>query len=466
MVAEDNINTIVYQLQPEIDAQSVFVISNSYSVDQSGSIIRFVPVGTSVPALLNNLIPSPGASIKVVDKLYNLRTTGNVARDDKLIVTSQSGLITKEYTLFLVDEDDILKNIKVNDFTLLTAPNISGTFCGLTSNELITIEIVNNGIVPISNFNIGYSVDQNFVTEETYNGTLDSGETLQYSFTARANLATTEYFKSFQLDFYINYNDNISEDNELRKFIRVFGDYIDASDWTTFNLCDGVNSNISFALAEDKNGDVWSTDFYGASKFDGENWTVFTSENGLGDDYSWAIMDDSEGNIWFPGTSNLVITKYDGNGFTQYPQPANYEECIYEDTNGNIWFGAWKGAGVAKFDGNTWTYYDAETHNLGNFVSSIGEDSNGVLYFANSNGITVFDGNNWDILDYPGGNTFISEIFFDSNENTWFTAGGVIYYYDGENWSEFPENETGLQNCEDISEDISGNIWFGGDVKS
>ena len=92
VLAEDGLTRIVYQLQPQSSQGDAFVLSNAYNVVQKELLIEFVPRGTNVQPFLSNLIPSLGASIKVVDKMGNERTNGTVADDDKLVVTSVNGL--------------------------------------------------------------------------------------------------------------------------------------------------------------------------------------------------------------------------------------------------------------------------------------------------------------------------------------------------------------------------------------
>ncbi|MFA5329713.1 MAG: T9SS type A sorting domain-containing protein [Prolixibacteraceae bacterium] len=97
VVAENNTTKILYQLKPTSNPSDAYVTSDVYSVDQFASLIKFVPGGTTVPALLNNLTPAPGATMKVYDKAGFERTTGDIYRDDKLVVTSSDGTATKAY---------------------------------------------------------------------------------------------------------------------------------------------------------------------------------------------------------------------------------------------------------------------------------------------------------------------------------------------------------------------------------
>ena len=104
VVAEDNINTIVYQLIPISTASDAFVLSDVFNVNQNDSYIRLIPEGITVAAFFSNLIPSSGAAMKVIDRTGIERTIGTLALDDKLIVTSSDEQTFKEYSLFFGED--------------------------------------------------------------------------------------------------------------------------------------------------------------------------------------------------------------------------------------------------------------------------------------------------------------------------------------------------------------------------
>jgi len=97
VVAENGVTTIVYQLVPQAEESFAFVTSTVYSVVESDHLIDYVPRGTNVQSFLANLTPSTGATMKLVDKMGFERTSGGVADDDKLIVTSADGSVTNVY---------------------------------------------------------------------------------------------------------------------------------------------------------------------------------------------------------------------------------------------------------------------------------------------------------------------------------------------------------------------------------
>jgi hypothetical protein len=102
VLAEDGITRIVYQLKPEASQSEAFVTSDAYEVMQRDLLIQFVPRGTVVQSFLNNVVPSLGASIKLVDKNGLERTEGNIVQDDKLVVTSPDGTTVKVYFLSML----------------------------------------------------------------------------------------------------------------------------------------------------------------------------------------------------------------------------------------------------------------------------------------------------------------------------------------------------------------------------
>jgi hypothetical protein len=97
VIAENGTTKVLYQLKPNVNASDAYVTSDVYSVDQFASLIQFIPGGTSVPSLLKNVYPCTGATLKIFDKAGYERTTGDIYKDDKLIVTSQDGKTVKAY---------------------------------------------------------------------------------------------------------------------------------------------------------------------------------------------------------------------------------------------------------------------------------------------------------------------------------------------------------------------------------
>lgn len=97
VIAENGTTKVTYQLQPTVVATDAYVTSDVYSVEQVASVIKFIPVNTSVHTLLENVTPAAGASVTVFDKSGFERTDGHIYKDDKLVVTAADGKTKKAY---------------------------------------------------------------------------------------------------------------------------------------------------------------------------------------------------------------------------------------------------------------------------------------------------------------------------------------------------------------------------------
>ena len=104
VTAENAVDKITYQLQPDVSEKDAFVTSNVYTVVQKEVLIHFVPRGTNVRAFLSNLIASKGATVKLVDKIGMERIDGTVADDDKVVVTSSNGEVSRVYFISMLAE--------------------------------------------------------------------------------------------------------------------------------------------------------------------------------------------------------------------------------------------------------------------------------------------------------------------------------------------------------------------------
>jgi hypothetical protein len=97
VVAENGVTQINYQLIPSSSDNDAFLLSDIYSVVQKELLIQYVPRGTNVRTFISNLVPSGNATMKLVDKMGLERLDGGVADDDKVIVTSANGKVTRTY---------------------------------------------------------------------------------------------------------------------------------------------------------------------------------------------------------------------------------------------------------------------------------------------------------------------------------------------------------------------------------
>lgn len=159
VVAENGTTKVLYQLVPTGNTSDAYVTSDVYSVDQFGSLIQFIPRGTSVSSFLTNVAPAPGASMKVFDKAGYERTLGDIYRDDKLIVTSADGKVTKtyyfsmlnfyenKYFAFVISDDYAIdqvnfeikgpETLNINEFFAKLYPSFGATLSAIDKNGVV-----------------------------------------------------------------------------------------------------------------------------------------------------------------------------------------------------------------------------------------------------------------------------------------------------------------------------------------
>jgi ligand-binding sensor domain-containing protein len=107
--------------------------------------------------------------------------------------------------------------------------------------------------------------------------------------------------------------------------------------------------NWAWPQLQDKNGNIWFSNWGGAYRYDGKSFTGFTKKEGLSADAIFQIIEDNKGNLWFGGAG---LCRYNGKlfkPFTTKDGRANQGvRSILEDKTGNLWLGG--GAGISRYD--------------------------------------------------------------------------------------------------------------------
>lgn len=85
-------------------------------------------------------------------------------------------------------DDMIVRDKYDNDLTIVDWTGPTGG-CGMTATETVTIRIANLGKLSQTGFSLGFALNGGTFTFETFNGTINPGDTLSYTFTATANFS-------------------------------------------------------------------------------------------------------------------------------------------------------------------------------------------------------------------------------------------------------------------------------------
>ncbi len=186
-------------------------------------------------------------------------------------------------------------------------------------------------------------------------------------------------------------------------FATIDGVYIyDGKSFTPFIINETANGFLSTnhnveRILEDKAGNIWfgaRTD-KGVYRYDGKSVTKLELMELFQDgpkpkphSWGWPQLQDKNGNIWFTNWGGAY--RYDGKSFTSFKFPNNGFTRIIEDKKGNLWFG---GNGLSRYDGKSFTRFTTKDGlpNLG--VWSILEDTSGNLWVGTrETGLYLFDG--------------------------------------------------------------------------
>jgi PKD repeat protein len=338
--------------------------------------------------------------------------------------------------------------------------------CYPTNAEEITVDIVNRGVNPISDFNLSLSINNDGIAYEYIGDVINPGDTLHYVFAQLVDLTGTDYQYKVKIDAGIDYpSDGFEDDNYQTIEPWFFSDFTDPWHWESYKTCNSdIHGNKFYDIVQGPDGDMWMTNQQGVSRFDGSTWIHYSDTNQLVNNYTWNLFKDNAGNIWLPSTSNDTITQYDGASFIFHPVPGQFEECAFQDSSGNVWFGSYDGIGVLMYDGIDFTQYDHSVGIPGTQIWSIAHDLDGDLLVASDQGVVQYNGVDWTEFQLNGmSGKLVTEIFNDKQGNIWFAnyLDNMIMRYDGTTWEEIVDVEGYSARVLSIDQDSAGNVWFG-----
>jgi ligand-binding sensor domain-containing protein len=176
----------------------------------------------------------------------------------------------------------------------------------------------------------------------------------------------------------------------------------DGNNWTNYPQIGQNPDPIILAASADPKGNVW----FGLSlagtiwKFDGTNWTTYTyPKDNIASNSVYAMAPDKQGNMWAGFAINGAgISEFDGNTWTSYeygypqgsvvPDLGLGVDAIAFDAQNNKWFGT-IGRGVSVFDGTNWITYNTKNSGLAmsnDYIDAIAIDAQGNKWLGNFNG--------------------------------------------------------------------------------
>lgn len=256
----------------------------------------------------------------------------------------------------------------------------------------------------------------------------------------------------------------------------------DGKSFTNYTMNEGLNSNTTYSIVVDKEGNIWVGTNKGLNRFYRNKFQpipiVFknnlmfpnqSSNESPVENSVWSMMVDRKGTIWF-GTNDGVYC-YIGNEFIRFIDNQNIVNkdslqlkaifSILETKDGNIWFTACQSEGVSMFDGKTLSniipYKDVRR------TDRVIEDKKSNLWFACVfKGVGLYDGKTYtqNVFNEKPING-PSNIIEDAKGNIWFDSQDGLCYYDGTTLKIFKESDgIPAKKLIPVFSDNSGNMWL------
>jgi len=219
--------------------------------------------------------------------------------------------------------------------------------------------------------------------------------------------------------------------------------HYDGKSFQHFTTKDGLASNTTIHLYEDKAGNIW----FGASRYDGKFFRNFTTKDGFPSNSIRLLLEDKTGKLWF-GAQGENMFVYDGKTFTVLKnkdgKAFNNVWSIIEDKKGNIWFGDVEG--LWRYDGRTFTKVSQRG------AYAIIEDKKGNIWTTGEVNPKVWALSRYDAKSLynkkptvteikSGGSMDFLGILEAKDGSIWFGSGGGVHRYDGKTFTDFKSNE-------------------------
>ncbi len=238
--------------------------------------------------------------------------------------------------------------------------------------------------------------------------------------------------------------------------------------WQNYRTADGVASDKTLAVCQDRHGIYWFGTDSGVSRFDGQTWTTLTDPEGPGSNSVNEVFEDSSGNLWF--VSQGILYRYDGLSWTAFhpevDHPLAYVRRMTEDDYGRIWITG--GYGVACYDGIVWVYFTADDGIPYYAADDIIADSYGNIWIATASGAARFDGEYWDHITTEDGlpSNRVTAMLEASPGTAWIgmssADNGGLSFYDGSSFTNYTSADGMLTDgVSTLCLANDGRLWVG-----
>ncbi len=215
--------------------------------------------------------------------------------------------------------------------------------------------------------------------------------------------------------------------------------YLNDSTWENINYLKGFYNNSYSTLTADKSGKIWACSGTGVSAYSAAKITNYLSDAKIPGTYFATQFFDSQNRMWlstYVGTT--VIDSLDSSDDILNDVIKNtYCTVIKEDAQGTIWAGTLDG--VWRYKSGEWTQYTTTDGLINNTINDISIDGENNVWCATMGGISTFYRYLWINYSTEDGLplTTLSYIETDNQANVWvsgFSQENSISMFNGEYW--------------------------------
>ena len=230
-----------------------------------------------------------------------------------------------------------------------------------------------------------------------------------------------------------------ASDGKLWIATNVGAAYLEAGEFTSFGLADGLPSEEVLAIDTASDGSVWIAVLDAVARWNGTGWSVWDATDGIPGVQMTCVSAVAADDAWV-GT-NGGLAHYDGAGWTSWTKadglPDDAITSLAVDGT-DLWIGTARGA--ARFRDDAFIAFD-ETNSgiLSNWVLSIAVEAPGVVWFGHddnffsSGGLSRFDGSAWTTDDLPAyGGLTVRDLLVEPGGEVWAaTPQGLLHRHAG-----------------------------------
>lgn len=282
----------------------------------------------------------------------------------------------------------------------------------------------------------------------------------------------------------------------LLLIVSVISNYSQSYTFMNITEKDGLSGNTVTDIFQDSMGYLWIITPDGVNLYNGYEFKIFRNDpfdsNSLSPGIATSISQTKDGSIWIGTTRGL--NRYDilSNTFKYYSIESglSFHQIteLFTDRNGTLWVGMGDVigrnniGGLAYYDSTidkfiSFTHDSTDINSLShNFVKTIDEDDEGILWIGTSVGLNKFNKMNSAFTQYyiekskdvESRVNFINDVLFDSDKILWIGADKGLFKFNSE-LEAFQKINYGRRKTRDANRVISlyeapsdlGVIWVG-----